>query len=143
MLVVALCGCATVCSYSVAVGIVMDQSFVDPCMSQIGETLDEERRHGFVFPIPGGAIEQFPTLVKDALFSLNRLAGTKFNDARQLFHRPLTAVQKQAVSIACDSVNEAGSCPTMTGREALLDMMKAHPTYMGSPATLRLLIARN
>ena len=113
----------------------MDQSFVDPCMSQIGETLDEERRHGFVFPIPGGAIEQFPTLVKDALFSLNRLAGTKFNDARQLFHRPLTAVQKQAVSIACDSVNEAGSCPTMTGREALLDMMKAHPTY-GEPSNL-------
>ncbi len=109
----------------------------NPCMSQIGETLEEERRHGFVFPIPGGAIQSLPTLVKDALFSLNRLAGTKFNDARQLFHRPLTltAVQRQAVSIACDSVNEAGECPTMTGRDALMDMMKAHPTY-GEPSNL-------
>ena len=105
------------------------------CMRHFGETLEQERRHGFVFPIPGGAIAEQPTLVRDSLFGLNKLAGVKFNDASQLFHRPLTAVQSVAVDNAGAAVAEAGECPSLCGRDALKDMMKSHPTY-GEPSTL-------
>lgn len=59
-------------------------------MTFSGETLAEERRHGYLFPLPGSVIQKERSLVKDALVGLNKLAGSKFNDASQLFHRPAT-----------------------------------------------------
>eukprot|EP00435_Cladocopium_sp_Y103_P074644 s13_g50.t1 len=100
-----------------------------------GDHLEEERRHGYLFPIPGGALDEQPALVRDALYGLNKLAGVKFNNASQLFHRPLTAVQKVAVANAHQAVVEAGEAPDLSGRDALQDMMKAHPTY-GEPSAL-------
>eukprot|EP00435_Cladocopium_sp_Y103_P021954 s1233_g5.t1 len=100
------------------------------------ETLMEERRHGFVFPIPGGVVEQERSLVKESLIALNKLAGSKFNDASQLFHRPATVVQSAAVENTRSVVSEAGDCPAdLCGRTALQDMMKSHPMY-GEPSTL-------
>ena len=104
-------------------------------MAGFGESLEEERRHGYLFPIPGAVISGQPTLVKDALTALNKLAGVKFNDACQLFHRPLTAVQKMAAQNVYEAVNESGECPSICGLEALQDMMKSHPVY-GEPSTL-------
>lgn len=101
-----------------------------------GETLPEERRHGYLFPIPGGVIQHERSLVKDGLNALNRLAGSKFNDACQLFHRPATVVQAAAIDNVRKMVAEAGKCPDdLDGRKALQDMMKSHPLY-GEPSTL-------
>lgn len=104
-------------------------------MDPFGPTLTEERRHGFLFPIPGGVVYDQPTLVRNALLGLNKLAGMKFNNASQLFHRPLTAVQREALVNVQNAVAEAGDCPLLSGREALDSMMKSHPTY-GEPSTL-------
>eukprot|EP00435_Cladocopium_sp_Y103_P025170 s756_g6.t1 len=104
-------------------------------MAMFGETLLEERRHGYLFPIPGGVVQREHSLVRDALKALNRLAGSKFNDACQLFHRPANSVQSAAVQVIRDAVAEAGPCPChMTGQDALKDMMKSHPLY-GEPST--------
>eukprot|EP00438_Fugacium_kawagutii_P028530 Skav222527 [mRNA] locus=scaffold2875:78605:82075:+ [translate_table: standard] len=101
-----------------------------------GETLIEERRHGYVFPIPGGVIRSENTLEKGALSALNKLAGSKFNDASQLFHRPATVVQQSAIEMTRDVVAEAGPCPDdLNGLRAIQDMMKSHPAY-GEPSTL-------
>lgn len=107
----------------------------EPCMEQFGESLEQERRHGYLFPFPGGSIAHQPTLVQDAMFGLNKLAGVKFNDARQLFHRPLNTLQQAACHNIAEVIAEAGEQPGITGIEALQDMMKAHPVY-GEPSTL-------
>ena len=98
--------------------------------------LHDDRRHGYLYPIPGGLVEGEHSLVKGALTGLNKLAGSKFNDASQLFHRPATAVQEIAILNARRVVEEAGECPSdLSGSSALRDMMKSHPTY-GEPSTL-------
>eukprot|EP00438_Fugacium_kawagutii_P027263 Skav214356 [mRNA] locus=scaffold86:498779:503145:+ [translate_table: standard] len=103
---------------------------------QFGETLPEERRHGYLFPFPGGVVQSERSLVRDSLNALNRLAGSKFNDASQLFHRPATVVQTAAIDNVRRMVAETGECPKdLDGRSAIQDMMKSHPLY-GEPSTL-------
>lgn len=102
----------------------------------IGETLEEERRHGFVFPLPIGPLHGERSLAGQAAIGLNRLAGSKYNSVSQHLHRPATAVQQLAFDTIDKVIAEAGECPEhLNGRGALLDMMKSHPTY-GEPSTL-------
>ena len=115
----------------------MDQISSHTCMhADSVPSLHDDRRHGYLYPIPGGLVEGEHSLVKGALTGLNKLAGSKFNDASQLFHRPATAVQDIAILNARRVVKEAGECPRdLSGSSALRDMMKSHPTY-GEPSTL-------
>lgn len=102
----------------------------------IGETLEEERRHGFVFPLPIGPLHGERSLAGQAAIGLNRLAGSKYNSVSQHLHRPATAVRQLAFDNIDKVIAEAGECPEhLNGRGALLDMMKSHPTY-GEPSTL-------
>lgn len=101
-----------------------------------GETLEEERRHGFVFPLPMEPLHGERSLARQAAIGLNRLAGSKYNSVSQHLHRPATAVQQLAFDNIDRVIGEAGECPEhLNGRGALLDMMKSHPTY-GEPSTL-------
>lgn len=97
---------------------------------------EDLRKHGSPFPIDDRQVSQ-PTQVRDALRTLNKLAGSKFNASSQLPCRPLTKVQTHVVECLHQGLRDVGPRPEgLTGSEALSQMARSSASYDEMPNNL-------
>ena len=78
-----------------------------------------------------GQYQDLPTRAQNAMRSLCRLAGYKFDSLRlQQSHRPRTAVREHVVAPVIESIAEAGDRPEdMSDFSMLQDMMRSNNLY--------------
>ena len=95
------------------------------------------RKHGDPFPLPVPPTLHGDARAREAVKSLNKLAGFESKNSQQHFHRPLTSVQQLTVKRISSLLEEAGQCPSdLLPDQALHDLVKAQHLYEGEPSNL-------